>query len=218
MPRDKGEIANVHVIRPEEPLPLSALPTQEGEEWRYWPEDDTYAISSHGRAARTLAGRNKGAGDLLAVQVRAAGVEVYVGGRYRQVPRLMLETFVRPPPNPAMRAHHINLDHTHNRLDNLEWALRAKILTDDYGAGRTRKPKGTPIRPYIIDTDARAVVPDRIAAVCRAAGLSRSALARRCGYPQQTFDHWARGDVVPRRPDYDTLMQRLDAIERGHTP
>lgn len=56
----------------------------------------------------------------------------FVDGKLRtcRVHRLVLETFVGPPPSDSMQARHKNDDHTNNNLSNLLWGLPHENTAD----------------------------------------------------------------------------------------
>jgi hypothetical protein len=95
-------------------------PRNPEEKWKTHPVYKNYMISTHGRVyskyvSRILAPPRKGAKNRITVSpVR--------DGRYKQptVARLVLETFVGPPPHPIFNARRINGKGNH--LENLEWA------------------------------------------------------------------------------------------------
>lgn len=124
------------------PLPLTALPTEPGEEWRLIAWDDAYAVSNRGRVSRLVAENRYHAGRLLTPthnqgrnQVRLHGVDVGVA-------QLVAAAFLPPPADLRMRVHHVNLDKWDDRADNLAWRMPGAIMETLYDAGAKTRGAG----------------------------------------------------------------------------
>lgn len=141
--RADGELAGVRVVAPKPPLPLSALPTEEGEEWRYLPWRDDYAVSSHGRVCRTLGVRRYPAGRLLTpTRTRSRAQVRLAGGETHGVAQLVAACFLPPPADLTMRVRHGDNDRYNDRADNLRWAMPGEIMEELYDAGRKTRGAG----------------------------------------------------------------------------
>lgn len=120
--------------------------------WAPVPEyEDLYQVSTHGRVRshdRDMVlsrGRRAGIviprrGKMLALNPNKDGyaqVQLIRDGNRKmmRVHRLMLITFVGPPPHPTMEACHVNGVNTDNRIENLYWGTRSQNQQDSVRHG-----------------------------------------------------------------------------------
>lgn len=265
MSRDEGEIANVRVIRAPSPLPLSALPAEPGEEWRYLPWTDEYAVSSHGRVCRTVAANRYHAGRLLKgheQRTAASGrITVNLYGEQHGVAQLVAAAFLPPGAPDSLVAHKDN-DWRNNWACNLLYVTRAELMERLYDHGWKTRPVGDAHwQAKVTDAEADAIAAShgalaatdvatrytistvtvnkirrgaeragtstqehRAAAAAIAArarrlrailDMDKTAFAARIGVSETAIRRWERGET-PRH--YRQVAERLDAIEREHTP
>lgn len=108
------------------------------EEWRVWPKDDRYEVSSLGRvrsycrAGKQIPGRRREEAKYLKLSTNCFGYKtVWVGVRntYYMVHRMMLESFVGIPEE-KMQGQHINDIRHDNRIENLKWGTHAQNMRD----------------------------------------------------------------------------------------
>jgi len=107
------------------------------EEWRNIVGFDDYKISTLGRIYRISTGR----------YIKSKNAEVWLGDKFCQVGRLMLETFVCPPPDKDSKARHLDDNRENNILSNLAWGTQKDNIHDAlrngvFGAkGRVQTPE-----------------------------------------------------------------------------
>lgn len=110
-----------------------------------------YSVSDQGQARIEVRRQNVRAGQILK-QTPQKDSYLYVGinptgsrSYRRSVARLVLLTFVGPPPQEGMQANHKNGNITDNRLENLEWVTAAENIRHSMGKlGNSRQGTKNP--------------------------------------------------------------------------
>jgi hypothetical protein len=177
---------------------------QSDEQWRAIPEwEGLYDVSDHGRVkslARVIQQTSRwgkpmtrrwpetilrpvriGSGGYQAVSLWIARTQVVA-----RISRLVLLTFVGPPPGPEYEAAHSNGDRDDNRLTNLRWATPKENSAD-------RIEHGTdPIGERNPAARISAIQADEIRRVYRQGGVKQVELAARFGLAQTQISRIVR--------------------------
>jgi hypothetical protein len=107
------------------------------EEWKTIEGFYDFKISTLGRIYRISTGR----------YLKSNNAEILLGDKFCQVGRLMLETFVGPPPDKDSKARHLDDNRENNTLSNLAWGTQQDNVHDAlrngvFGAkGRVQTPE-----------------------------------------------------------------------------
>jgi hypothetical protein len=137
-------------------------------EWRKIPDHPGYEISTHGEIRRALDTKpraNTWPGRRIATFDCKGVISVRLNNRNHVLGRLMLLTFVGPPPYPDSYPIHKDLNTRNNRIDNLRWSTpkdgsyrkynAAKITQTDVDEIRMARKLPKPQRPTLAVLAAR---------------------------------------------------------------
>lgn len=162
----------------------------ESEVWKAVFGYPDYEISSHGRIRRVKPGASSNAavvGKVLkttGAKQRYARVCLYRDGKpqYLSVHRLVLMTFVGPPPRPSDQGAHNDGNTKNNTLPNLRWALPAENSNDRIIHGT--QPKGADHPLTTLTTEQVAAIRElrllgaTVPLISRATRVCRSSVGR----------------------------------------
>lgn len=107
------------------------------EEWKPIVGFDDFEISTLGRIRRMSTG----------MYYKSNNAEIWINKKFCQVGRLILETFIGPPPDKDSKARHLDDNRENNTLSNLAWGTQKENIHDAlrngvFGAkGRVQPPE-----------------------------------------------------------------------------
>lgn len=186
------------------------------EMWKQVPGwEGYYSASSLGRIKRDAGSPRCKADRLITPALSKYGYflvsPVRVGYKQRPVAvhRIILETFVGPPPTDKHQGNHLNGIKTDNRVANLEWATRSENIAHAYANGLHGRYIGSAASAAKLS---EADVVDILARV--AAREYRRDIAARFGVSTKAIDeivgghHWTH----VQRPDLSTKRKGRDVL------
>jgi hypothetical protein len=121
--------------------------------WKTVPEWDMYEVSNLGRIRRKAGLYADGRWWRARIKKPKKGYIVVLCDKPRRLDtalaRVILTTFIGPPPNPDDHARHLDDIKSHNQLLNLAWGTPKQNCEDKIRNGRTTKGRPRPLHVRI---------------------------------------------------------------------